>query len=139
MQDLSVFISNHLSLAYGLAAVLTLLFIVEFLRAKLNTTSVDTQRALQLINHEQAVVIDIRPNDAFRKGHVIDAVSFPADDLTENSKKLEKYKTKPLVIICGTGIEAQKVAATLAKQGYNSFALAGGLRAWSEDGLPLIS
>jgi rhodanese-related sulfurtransferase len=138
MQDLEAFISNHWQLAYGFAAVLTLLVIVEFLRARRATSMVDTKRAVHLMNRENATVIDTRMNDAFRQGHIIDAVTLSLDDLQQNNKKLERLKNKPVILICNTDAEAQKTAASLAKQGYNSYALAGGIRAWKEAGLPLV-
>lgn len=138
MQDLEIFISTHWQLAYGFAAVLTLLVIVELLRAKRATSMVDTARAVYLINREHATVIDTRPTEAFRQGRIIDAVTFSLDELQQNTKKLEKLKNKPIILVCNADAEAQKTAASLAKQGYNSYALAGGIRAWTEAGLPLV-
>lgn len=138
MQDLEIFISTHWQLAYGFAAVLTLLVIVEILRTKRNTTMVDTARAVHLMNREHATIIDIRLADSFRQGHIIDAVSISLDELQKNNKKLEKLKNKPVIVVCNTDTEAQKTAASLAKQGYNSYALAGGIRAWKEAGLPIV-
>lgn len=138
MQDLETFITNHWQLAYGFAAVLTLLVIVEFLRARRATSMVDTTRAVYLMNREHAAVVDTRLLDHFRQGHIIDAVAVSMDELQQNSKKLEKFKNKPVILVCNSDMEAQKTAASLAKQGYNSYALAGGIRAWKDAGLPLV-
>lgn len=138
MQDLEIFISTHWQLAYSFAAILTLLTIVEFLRARRTTTMVDTTRAVHLMNREHATVIDMRAADAFRQGHIIDAVAMSLNDLEQNAKKHEKLKNKPIILICSSDTEAQKTAASLAKQGYNSYALAGGMRAWKDAGLPLV-
>lgn len=138
MQDLTTFIFNHLLLSYAFSGVLVLLMIVEFLRQKRNTFVIDTTRAVQLINHDNAVVIDIRVADSYAKGHIIDAVSITSSDLTTNTKKYEKYKLRPVIVVCNTGSESQKIAAFLLKQGYNAYSLSGGLRAWTGADMPLI-
>jgi len=136
--DLESFIANHWQLAYSFAAVLTLLVVVEFLRARRTNMMVNTTRAIHLINREHATIIDTRMADTFRQGHIIDAVAMTLPEIEQNSKKLEKFKNKPVILICNTDSESQKTAASLAKQGYNSYALMGGMRAWTEAGLPLV-
>lgn len=138
MQDIAIFISNHMPLAYGIAVVFVLLMIIEVLRLKRNNFNINTAKAVHLINRENAVIIDTRPLDTYRKGHIIDAVSLPNREIIENAKKAEKYRKKPIILVCNTGVESQKIAASLLKQGYNAYALAGGLRAWSEAQLPLV-
>jgi rhodanese-related sulfurtransferase len=138
MQDVITFITQHMLLAYAFAATLLLLMIVEYLRLKRTNFRISTQDAVQLINHNHAVVIDIRPADQFRKGHVIDSMSLSTSDILGTPSKIEKYRIKPLIIVCNTGIEAQKLAPQLLKRGYNAYALAGGIRAWTEANMPLV-
>ncbi len=138
MQDLTTFISKHLGLCLAAAFVFVLVTIVELIRAKRNIVNINPARVTMLINHDDAVVIDIRSSDSFRKGHIIDAVSMTAKELQENSKKLEKFKIRPIIVICNTGLESQKIAALLLKQGYNIYALSGGMRAWIEAQMPVV-
>jgi rhodanese-related sulfurtransferase len=138
MQDLTVFISQHLMLAYAFALILVLLMVVEFFRQKRQQIRIGVTDAVRLMNHERAVVIDIRTKEQFRAGHIIDALSFQERDLMENPKKLDKFRIKPVIITCGTGQESQKVAAYLLKQGYNIYSLAGGMRAWNEAEMPIV-
>lgn len=138
MQDIILFIQHHLTLSLAAAVIFVLLLIIELLRAKRNNLMVDPKHMTQLINHHHAIVIDIRSKDIFSKGHVIDAMNIAANELKETSKKLEKFKSKPIIIVCVSGMEAQKVAATLLKQGYNAFGLSGGMRAWVSADMPVI-
>lgn len=138
MQDLAQFIANHMALTYLFAITLVLLMFVEFIRARRNQVAVDVPRMVQLINRENAVIIDIRSNDLFKKGHINDARSLASKDLTTNTKVIDKFKKRPLVVVCATGLDSQKIAAFLSRQGYNAFALSGGIRSWSEAQLPLI-
>jgi rhodanese-related sulfurtransferase len=138
MQDITLFVQNHLSLAIALGIVILLLVIVELVRAKRNTFNVSPTQAIQLINHQDGVIIDLRAQEAYQKGHIVNAVSVPLAQLKDSTKKLEKYKTRPLIFICGAGIESQKMAASLLKQGYNAYSLAGGMRAWLGADLPIV-
>jgi rhodanese-related sulfurtransferase len=138
MQDLTVFIANHMALSYSFAGLLILLLFIEFFRAKRNKVRINTAYAVQLINRQHANVVDIRPEDSYRGGHIIDATCISANELSQNQKKIERFKNKPLILVCGTGTDSQKIAASLAKQGYNIYAIAGGMRAWSDAGLPLV-
>lgn len=138
MPDIFTFISQHMGLAYSFVILFVILMIVEYLRLRRNNFRINPSQAVQLINRNNAVVIDIRANDLFSKGHIIDAVSMSTQDMQDTPKKLEKYRARALIIVCQTGVESQKTAALLMKQGYNVYALSGGVRAWNEAGMPLV-
>jgi rhodanese-related sulfurtransferase len=138
MPDFVTFLNNHLALSYTFAAVFFVLLLVEFLRNKRLSFRIAPTRAVQLINHESAAVIDLRQPDEFRKGHIVNAVSMSTTEIQDGSKKLDKFKSKPIILVCQRGLESQKVAAFLLKQGYNVHTLAGGIGAWTDANLPLI-
>lgn len=121
MQELTTFLSNHSYLTIAAIVVFILVTAVEVIRTRRNTFHLSSQQTTQKINHENAVVIDIRSNEAYRKGHIIDAQSIAANDIREGTKKLERFKNRPLIIVCNTGTESQKIAALLIKQGYNAY------------------
>ncbi|VVC75109.1 Thiosulfate sulfurtransferase GlpE [Aquicella siphonis] len=138
MQDLTTFIAQHPLLSLAAAIVLILLILLELMRAKRNVFNISPSQVTHLINRENAAVIDVRQQDAFRAGHIIDAVSMPPQDILQNPKKLEKFRARPLVIVANSSSESQKIAALLLKQGYNAYSLTGGIRAWNEAQMPLI-
>lgn len=138
MQELTVFFSNHPYLSLSLLIVFISLTLIEFLRSKNHKQNVSPQTVVQLINKEHAFLIDIRSPEAFQKGHIIDAQSIPSGELTKHFKMLEKNKTKPIVIICQRGIESQKIAPILKKQGYNTYVLSGGIQSWIAANLPIV-
>ena len=138
MQDLVTFISQHLLLSLAAVFIFVLIVLIEIIRVKRNVFHITPAKAIQLINRENAVVIDVRPQDAYHKGHVIDAISLSPKDVIEASKKLEKFKIRPIIIVANTGNEAQKMAASLLKRGYNAYSLIGGMRTWNEGQHPLI-
>lgn len=138
MQELINFLYHHPYLTSAIIAVLVLLLIIETIRVKRRTFFITPQQAIQLINRDNAVIIDIRSPENFRKGHIIDAQSFAPQEIFTNPKKIEKYKNRPLIIVCGGGVESQKIAAQLHQKGFNAYTLMGGIRGWNEAQLPLI-
>lgn len=138
MQDILLFVQHHLELAAAVAVILVLLIIIEFIKIKRGANSVSPAQAVQLINRQNAPVIDLRSNDAFLSGHIVGALSIPLADLDSKMKKIEKFKSQPIVLACATGIESQQAATTLLKHGYNPQILAGGMRAWRDAGMPLV-
>lgn len=138
MQDLNLFIAKHIILSSAVVMIFILLTIVEFLRAKRKTAELSPQAVTQKINREHAVVIDIRPSDVYKHGHIIDSRSVAADSLQNNLTSIEKFKTKPIIVVGLNSVDSQKIAAFLIKAGYNAYALAGGMRAWKDAQLPII-
>lgn len=138
MQDFTAFVSQHPMLFLAAVILIALLIIVEVMRNKRPAFNLAPQEAIQLINHKQAVVIDTRPKEAYKKGHIIHAHSMPGESIQSNLKKIEKFKSKPIIVVCPQGMGSQKIAQNLLQQGYQAYSLAGGLRSWSEAGLPLI-
>jgi rhodanese-related sulfurtransferase len=95
-------------------------------------------RAVQLINREKAVVIDVCEAEEFAAGHVGGAKSIPLGQLEERLPAVVKNKALPLVLVCATGARANRAVGIAKKLGYdNAQAMAGGLKAWREASLPL--
>lgn len=96
------------------------------------------QGAVQLINRERAVLVDVREPEEFAGGHMIGAKNVPLNLLEEKLVGTVKNKTVPLLLVCATGARAQRAVATAKKLGYEQAqAVAGGLKAWKEANLPV--
>ena len=99
--------------------------------------TVSTSDAVQLINREKAVLIDVSEPHEYAAGHAAGAKSVPLSQLG-TATTLPKNKTVPLVVLCATGARAGRDVATLNKLGFaNAKALAGGLVAWRAANLPV--
>ena len=96
-----------------------------------------TAHAVQLINRERAVLIDVSEPAEYAAGHVAGSRSVPLSNL-QASNDLPKNKTLPLVVVCPNGSRAVRAVATLKSLGFeNTRVLAGGLAAWREANLPV--
>lgn len=99
--------------------------------------AVTTAAAVQLINREKGVLIDVSEPEEFAKGHAVGARNIPLGQL-EGHKSLPTNKALPLVVVCPTGARAGRAAGMLRKLGYEKAqVLAGGLKAWREANLPV--
>ena len=94
-------------------------------------------QAVQLINREKGVLIDVSEPEEFAKGHAVGARNIPFGQI-EGHKSLPSNKALPLVLVCPTGARASRAAGMLRKLGYDKAqVLAGGLKAWREANLPV--
>ena len=94
-------------------------------------------QAVQLINREKAVVIDVCEPAEYAAGHVAGAKNVPLGSIG-SSTDLPKNKALPLVLLCASGARSARAVGALKKLGYeNLHVLAGGLGAWREANLPV--
>ncbi len=100
--------------------------------------SLTPARAVQLINREKAVVIDVCEAEEFTAGHVTGAKNVPVSQLEERLPTVVKNKALPVVLVCASGARANPAFGIAKKLGYdNAQALAGGMKAWREASLPV--
>lgn len=94
--------------------------------------------AVQLINRERAVVVDVSETEEFAAGHVGGAKNVPVGQLEQRLPEVVKNKTVPLIIVCPNGMRAKRALAVAKKLGYDKAqVLAGGLKSWKEANLPV--
>lgn len=99
---------------------------------------VDTVGALQLINHKEAVILDVREQKEYDSGHILNAKLIPLGKLSERMNELEKFRDRPIIVMCRSGQRSATATALLGKQGYTqAYNLSGGVIAWQKANLPL--
>lgn len=99
---------------------------------------VDCAASLQLINHKNAFILDVREEKEFKTGHILNAKLIPLGKLMERIGELERYREQPIVVVCRTGQRSAPACLLLGKQGFGlAYNLKGGLLAWQKAGLPL--
>lgn len=133
------FIGNHLLLSAGLMLSFFLLVFTELKRKADGVLSVGPEEAVRLINAD-ATVIDLRPAEAYARGHIANARNIPHDELDDDLEKLSRFKGKPIVAVCEAGTTSNKLVGRLRREGLdNVYGLKGGIHAWNEASLPLVS
>ena len=138
MTEFTQFVAQHWLLFLALVAIIALIYQTET-NAGQRHLFVSPVEATHKMNREKAVVLDIRDNEAYGEGHVVNAINIPFADLDAQSDKLAKFKQKPIIIACFKGISAQKALKQLKKLGFENLAvLQGGMAAWEQAKLPTV-
>lgn len=139
MNNFTEFVGNHLFLSSSFFGLLAYWIIGELKNRNNSTGSLSPMDATQLMNHAHAVVIDIREDKEIEGGSIVNAIHIPLGDLANQLKKIEKFKEKPVIIVCRSGHRSNSALNTLRKNGFQKlYNLRGGIVAWQKDGMPLV-
>jgi rhodanese-related sulfurtransferase len=99
---------------------------------------VDHIAATQLINHKNALVLDVREQGEYDSGHILNSKLIPLGKLRDRLGELEKYRDRPIVVVCRSGMRSASACALRGKQGFaQTYNLSGGVIAWQKASLPL--
>jgi rhodanese-related sulfurtransferase len=139
MEQLLDFTSKNMVLAVLLMISLFVLIFSELRRKASGMVAVEPAAAVALINND-GIVIDLRSNEAFSNGHIVNARNIPYADLDAHTEKIEKFKNKPIVAVCDAGATSTRAVAALRNAGFvSAYGLKGGMNAWTQAGLPVVS
>ncbi|MDP4917489.1 MAG: rhodanese-like domain-containing protein [Haliea sp.] len=134
---LLLFITEQWLLVLALAATLSVLFYYE---ASKSGPSVSCQQAINWVNSEDGVFLDIRDVGDFKKGHVVDALHIPFAKLGSRIDELNNYRDKPVIIVCKLGQTAGGAAKLLREKGFTrAHKMGGGMTEWQAQKLPVVS
>lgn len=135
------FILNH--------AVLTAIFIITLyitvvgtIKIKLSKVKIITPMDLALmVNHGNAVVLDVRQNAEFVQGHITNSVNvIESEIIGDNLGRSVSDKTRAVILIDKDGTKNYELGNQLVKNGYSDVsALKNGILAWQQSGLPLVT
>jgi Rhodanese-related sulfurtransferase len=125
---------------YRLDCVIRGCIIHYFQRPASKVKVISRGETTRLINKEEAVVVDLRQRDDFRKGHIAGSVNLLPNEIKANNVgELEKHKSAPIIVVDGTGMQAQVPANELVKAGFEKvFVLKDGISGWIGENLPLV-
>lgn len=94
--------------------------------------------ATQLINHHDALMLDVREDREVAEGKIPHAKHIPLGQLSSRLTELEKFKGKPIVISCRSGQRSMSACRVLRKNGFEQvYNLGGGIVAWQQANMPM--
>ncbi|GAB0147855.1 rhodanese-like domain-containing protein [Marichromatium gracile] len=135
LDQLVQFVGNHWLLFLALVVILGLLIHNLIVGSK---GSVEPLAATEMINRQDAVVIDVRPAADFAKGHILNAINIPMNGFKNQLATVAKHKGKPIIVNCRSGSQSQMACAQLRKEGFEEvYNLRGGIMGWEAASLPL--
>lgn len=122
--------------ALAVASAAVLLF--DLIRNRQGGDSLSPVEATLKINREDALVLDVRTQDEFVRGHIAGARHVPLPDLEQRLAEFAKQKSRPVILCCQSGARSASALATLKKAGFEqAFNLRGGLQEWERAGYPV--
>lgn len=132
------FVSHHALLATAFAAIITVLIVTELMRLARPFKELTPAALTNLINRDNALLVDLSGQAEFEKGHIPGARHVDMAQFDPEHKDLAKARELPVVVCCKTGNKSTKAAQRLAKAGFKHvYMLAGGVDAWRGAKMPL--
>ncbi|MBK7002693.1 MAG: rhodanese-like domain-containing protein [Rhodoferax sp.] len=102
------------------------------------TAGIAPTMAVQLINRERAVIVDVCDPNEFAQGHISGAKNIPLGELETRLGAAVKNKALPLILVCQSGGRSGRAVAIAKKLGYErAQSLGGGLASWRAADLPV--
>jgi rhodanese-related sulfurtransferase len=120
-------------------AFLLCLGMLLFAESKKAGAALSTNEAVQLINKQDAALLDIRGKKEWESGSITNSIHIPLVDLDKRLSELEKYKTKDIIVICNMGQTSGTACKKLMAAGFEkAVRLKGGISEWKAQNLPLV-
>lgn len=141
VNEIFPFFKNHPILTLGWVAI-AFMIIQMTVKMKLSKVKVISNAiAIQMINNQNAAVVDLRNADNFKKGHIAESINIlPIDIKNGSTKSIDKYKALPVILVDENDLNTVALGETLSKQGFNHlFALKDGISGWNGENLPLVT
>ena len=105
-----------------------------------NFENMEVKEFAELIADPSVVILDVRKADEFAEGHIKGAIlidQFQSDFAEQAQAKLPKEKT--IAIYCRSGRRSANAAGKLTDVGYKCVNLKGGILAWKEAKMPVVT
>ena len=130
---MSFLINNWMLILVALSSGLALMLPTLMQGKGLNPTE-----AVQLMNRDKAVVIDVCEPGEYAAAHITGARNVPLAQLEAQLPNMVKNKATPVILVCQAGARSGRALTVARKLGYeNAQSLAGGLKAWQAASMPV--
>lgn len=139
LAELAAFLGRNPILSLVLAGLTLAILWTELARLSRGFKALRPAQLTDLINRENALLVDLSPTADFEKGHIAGARNIAPSQFDPESKQLAKARDLPVVVTCRTGQASLAAAARLRKAGFTRVHwLDGGVAAWQQADLPLV-
>lgn len=143
LTQLQEFFSRHTMMVGAWVSVFLFLIIVQFrlltARVKKDTIGV----AVNKVNHQDGIFVDVRSQDKFSQGHIANAINMTLSEIKSGQiNRIERRKDVPVILVGKDkyDTEAFNAARILKKFGFNGVTtLEGGMLEWYNNNLPVTN
>ena len=135
----STFFAENFILLAALGVILALILRMEIKRATRGFKDITAAEAVQLINKEDAVVVDVRESNELVHGSIRNAKHMALSVLKQRVEELQKHADQPVIAYCKSGHRSAEACSILKKNNFtNVMSLKGGIEAWKVANLPVV-
>ena len=122
------------------AALLVIIIMLVMHEARKSGPSLSPQQAINLVNAEQGVFVDLRDAAIYKQGHIVEALNIPAAKVGDRMAELEKFRDRPIVLVCKMGQSAGAAGKQLRAARFEKvYKMRGGMMEWVNLQLPTVS
>ena len=137
MNDIIAFLQQHLLMVVTWVVLLLAILFNEWWNKQKKAPALNAQQLVALMNDDRVKVIDIRNNQQFRQGHILNSRNIPWQN--QDVSVFKSLQNDTIVLVCQQGQTASQLAERLKKEGMTQVqVLAGGLGDWQQSNLPLV-
>lgn len=130
------FLTQEWILVAAIAVIVVLFFLHE---SRKSGPALSPQQAINLVNSENGIFLDVRDAGEFKAGHIVDALHIPAAKVESRLPELEKHKNSPIVLVCKMGQHAGAAGKQLRANGFEKvYKMSGGMLEWTNLQLPTV-
>ena len=132
---------NLFLIDYWYFSVPLFFFIFLFAYSEMNKggKKIEPNELTRLVNKESAILIDLRKKEDYENGHIMTALNYPHQEFDNQMHELEKFKDRPIILVCDMGRNSANIGEKLKKSEFEkTFRLNGGMMTWTQENLPVI-
>lgn len=113
--------------------------VTTYLQDRKSLAAISTEELVQRLKERSVIVLDVRPQDEYRAGHIAGARSIPVSEL--QARLREVPKGREIVAYCRGPycVFADEAVQFLRSRGRNAFRLESGFPDWKAQGLPVTT
>lgn len=84
-----------------------------------------------MATNQEAVILDVRTQEEYDSGHIVDAVLLPVDEITEETaREVIPTKDTQVLVYCRSGNRSVTASKELVLLGYTEVYEFGGINTW---------
>lgn len=138
MQEYLHFVATNPIPFVALAFNIAMIVWVEYSRLVSGVKHLSPGQVVQLMNSDDAIVLDVRDDAEVREGVIGKSKHIPVSMLVQRLAELDKHREKTVIAYCRSGSRSSQACRILRKAGFEKVVnLRGGMLAWREANLPV--
>ena len=139
-EDISLFIQQNIIWVMVVLVLSGIIIVLELQRLTKKYKDITPAEMVTLMNHNDALVLDLRTGGEVSSGTIQGAKHIAPDSLVQQIEKLGADKQRPLIGFCSQGIKAPALCRQITKSGFtNVYHLKGGITAWKQANMPVVN